>query len=40
MTEYFIQDSSLSAIADAIRLKTGGVDKLTPSEMAGAINGI
>ena len=40
MTQYFIQDSSLSAIADAIRLKTGGVDKLTPNEMAGAINDI
>ena len=32
MAEYFIQDSSLSAIADAIRLKTGETAKLTPSE--------
>lgn len=37
---YAINGKSLSAIADAIREKTGGSNTYTPSEMAGAIRGI
>lgn len=40
MAEYIIQDSTLTAIADAIREKTGGTAVLTPAEMATMITGI
>lgn len=37
MAKLFIEDTSLVAIADAIREKTGGVETMTPAEMATAI---
>lgn len=37
MSEYLIQDATLTNIADAIRTKTGGTATLTPSQMASAI---
>lgn len=40
MSEYLIQDTSLTAIANAIRAKTGGAANLTPTQMAAAISGI
>lgn len=40
MANVFIQDSTMSAIGDAIRAKTGGTDKLLPADMAAAISGI
>lgn len=40
MANVFIKDSTMSAIGDAIRAKTGGTDKLLPADMAAAINGI
>ena len=40
MANVFIQDSTMSAIGDAIRGKTGSTDKLLPADMAAAINGI
>lgn len=40
MSEYLIQDTSLTAIANAIRAKTGGAANLTPAQMATAISGI
>ena len=40
MSEYLIQDTTLSAIADAIRAKTGTSEQLTPEQMAAAITNI
>ena len=40
MRTYFIQDSTLTAIGDAIREKTGGSEALTPAKMAEAIGSI
>lgn len=40
MAKYAIDGSSLTAIADAIRAKTGGTENLTPSAMATAISEI
>lgn len=40
MAEYLIQDSTLSAIADAIREKTGKADTITPEQMPTEIAGI
>ena len=40
MSEYLIQDTSLTAIANAIRAKTGGSSAMTPAQMATAISGI
>jgi hypothetical protein len=40
MSNVFIQDSTLTAIGNAIRAKTGGTDKMLPSAMANAIAGI
>lgn len=40
MSKVFINESSLSAIGDAIREKTGGTELLTLAEMPGAIAGI
>lgn len=40
MSEYLIQDTSLTAIANAIRAKTGGAANLTPAQMAAEIAGI
>lgn len=37
---YIIKKSTLTGIADAIRGKTGGTDKMNPVEMASAIEGI
>lgn len=37
MSEYLIQDTSLTAIANAIRAKTGGSANLTPAQMAAEI---
>lgn len=37
MSEYLIQDTSLTAIANAIRAKTGGAANLTPAQMAAEI---
>lgn len=37
MAEYFISDTTLEAIADAIRLKTGGMSKLSPASMVTAM---
>ena len=34
MSEYLIQDTTLTAIANAIREKTGGTDQMTPEQMA------
>lgn len=38
--EYLIQESTLDALANAIRSKTGGTDTLTPAQMVAAINGL
>lgn len=38
MAEYLIQDTTLTAIADAIRAKTGGTDPIDPADMATEIN--
>ena len=40
MAKCFIQDSTLTAIGDAIRAKTGGTDLMLPSAMPAAIEGI
>lgn len=40
MSKLFIEDSTLSAIGDAIRTKTGGTDLLNPLDMAAAIESI
>ena len=40
MAEYLIQDTTLTAIADAIRSKTGSTDTLKPNEFPAAIEGI
>ena len=40
MSEYLIQDTTLSAIADAIRAKTGPAEQLTPEQMIAAITNI
>ena len=40
MAKCFIQDSTLTSIADAIRAKTGGTDLMLPSAMPAAIEGI
>ena len=40
MARYFVQDTSLTAIADAIRSKTGGTAALTLDGMAEAVAGI
>ena len=40
MSEYLIQDTTLSAIADAIRAKTGTAEQLTPEQMIAAIANI
>ena len=40
MSEYLIQDTTLTAIADAIREKTGGTDQMTPEQMALEISAI
>lgn len=40
MAEYIIQDITLTAIADAIREKTGETAALTPAAMSEAIKGI
>ena len=40
MSEYLIQDTSLTAIANAIRAKTGGAANLTPAQMVTEIAGI
>lgn len=40
MTQYLIEDSTLTDIGDAIREKTGKTNTMTPSAMASAIRGI
>lgn len=40
MSKLFIEDTSLVAIGDAIRAKTGKSDKLTPAQMATEISSI
>ena len=40
MAEYLVQDTSLTAIADAIRAKNGGTDKLTLAQMPETIANI
>jgi hypothetical protein len=40
MADYIIQDTTLTAIADAVRGKTGDVSVMTPMEMVSAIEGI
>lgn len=40
MAVYTIEDTTLTAIADAIREKTGGTDVIKPIEMANAIDGM
>ena len=40
MADYKIQDTTLKAIADSIRSKTGSTEGLYPTEMASAIDGI
>lgn len=40
MSKLFIEDTSLVAIGDAIRAKTGKSDKLTPAQMASEIGSI
>ena len=40
MAEYLIQDSTLTAIADAIRSKTGTMDPIPTTDMASTIEGI
>lgn len=38
--KYTIEDTTLTAIADSIRAKTGGVDEIMPEDMPTEINGI
>ena len=40
MAEYKIQGETLTAIADALRAKTGATARLTPEQMASAINSV
>ena len=40
MAEYSIQGSTLTAIADAIRSKTGSTETLFPTQMATVISGL
>lgn len=40
MAKLFIEDTSLTAIGDAIRAKTGSTDKMSPAGMVTAIEGI
>lgn len=40
MADYLVHDASLTAIADAIRAKSGGTDKLTLAQMPGKIAAI
>ena len=40
MAEYLILDTTLTAIADAIRAKTGGTDPIDPADMADTIETI
>ena len=40
MANVFIQDSTMSAIGDAIRAKTGGTNKILPANMATEIAAI
>lgn len=40
MANVYLQDSTLTAIGDAIRTKAGNTDKLLPSEMANAITNL
>lgn len=40
MAEYIIQGETLTAIADAVRGKTGSTDAMSPMQMATAIDGI
>ena len=40
MAKYSIEDSTLVAIGDAIREKSGTTETMTPSEMATAISAI
>lgn len=40
MAEYLIQDTTLTAIADAIRTKTGGTEAIDPADMANTIEAI
>ena len=40
MAEYLIQDSTLTAIGDAIRSKTGGTELITPENMPTEIEGM
>ena len=40
MADYIIQDSTLTAIADAVRGKTGSTEAMSPMQMATAIEGI
>ena len=40
MSEYLIRGTTLSAIANAIREKTGGTEKMTPEKMATEISNI
>lgn len=40
MSKVFIEETSLTAIGDAIREKTGGSDKMSPAQMVTAIEGI
>lgn len=40
MAEYLIQDTTLTAIGDAVRTKTGGTGALSPDGMATALNNI
>lgn len=40
MSEYLIQDTTLTGIADAIREKTGGTEPVSVSDMAAQIEGI
>ena len=40
MAEYLIQDTTLTAIGDAIRTKTGKTEAITPENMPTEIDGI
>lgn len=40
MSKVFIEETSLTAIGDAIREKTGGTELLSPAQMVTAIQGI
>lgn len=40
MADYLVQGASLTAVADAIRAKTGGTEKITLDQMPEAITGI